>query len=56
MASDAGAFIGPLVAGGLADAASFSVAFLATAAVSGLAFVATVVMSETRDAERARPT
>jgi DHA1 family multidrug resistance protein-like MFS transporter len=56
MASDAGAFIGPLVAGGLADAASFKVAFLATAAVSGLAFVATVVMPETRDAERTRPT
>ncbi|MEO8519579.1 MAG: MFS transporter, partial [Dermatophilaceae bacterium] len=34
MASDAGAFLGPLVAGFLADAASFEVAFLATAAVS----------------------
>lgn len=52
MASDAGTFIGPLVAGLLADAASFQVAFLVTAAVSGLAFVATVVMPETRARER----
>ena len=48
MASDAGAFLGPLVAGALADAASFEVAFLATAAVSGLAFVTTLVMPETQ--------
>jgi MFS family permease len=48
MASDAGAFLGPLVAGLLADAASFEVAFLATAAVSGLAFATTLVMPETR--------
>src|SRR5665811_2338192 len=48
MASDAGAFLGPLVAGALADTASFEVAFLATAAVSGLAFVATLVMPETQ--------
>jgi MFS family permease len=47
MASDAGAFIGPLVAGLLADAASFEVAFLATAAVAGLALVMTLVMPET---------
>jgi len=47
MASDAGAFLGPLVAGLLADAASFEVAFLATAAVSGLAFATTLVMPET---------
>jgi MFS family permease len=52
MASDAGAFIGPLVAGLLADAASFEVAFLATAAVSGLAFAATLVMPETKTAQR----
>ena len=52
MASDAGAFIGPLVAGLLADAASFEVAFLATAAVSGLAFVTTLAMPETRVVER----
>ncbi|MGV8978671.1 MAG: MFS transporter [Cellulomonas sp.] len=52
MASDAGAFIGPLVAGALADAASFQVAFLATAAVSGLAFVTTVAIPETRVGER----
>jgi MFS transporter, DHA1 family, multidrug resistance protein len=48
MASDAGAFIGPLVAGFLADAASFEVAFLATAAVAGLAFATTLVMPETQ--------
>ena len=48
MASDAGAFIGPLVAGLLADAASFEVAFLATAAVAGLAFATTLVMPETQ--------
>jgi MFS transporter, DHA1 family, multidrug resistance protein len=48
MASDAGAFLGPLVAGALTDATSFEVAFLATAGVSGLAFVATLVMPETQ--------
>jgi len=48
MASDAGAFTGPLVAGALADAASFEVAFLVTAAVSGIAFATTVAMPETR--------
>ncbi|HEX7461348.1 MAG TPA: MFS transporter [Dermatophilaceae bacterium] len=52
MASDAGAFLGPLVAGALADAASFEVAFLATAAVSGLAFVTTLVMPETQQHQR----
>ena len=52
MASDAGAFIGPLVAGLLTDAASFEVAFLATAAVSGLAFATTWVMPETRRPQR----
>jgi MFS family permease len=52
MASDAGAFLGPLVAGALADAASFEVAFLATAAVSGLAFTTTLVMPETRGSPR----
>lgn len=48
MASDAGAFIGPLVAGALVDAASFEVAFLATAAVSAIAVATTVPMPETR--------
>lgn len=48
MASDAGAFLGPLIAGALADTASFNVAFLATAAVSGLAFMMTLVMPETQ--------
>ena len=52
MASDAGAFLGPLVAGLLADAASFEVAFLATAAVSGLALATTLVMPETRRVQR----
>jgi MFS family permease len=52
MASDAGAFLGPLVAGALADSASFEVAFLASAAVSGLAFLTTLIMPETR---RQRP-
>jgi MFS family permease len=52
MASDAGAFIGPLVAGLLADAASFEVAFLATAAVAGLALVMTLVMPETARPQR----
>lgn len=53
MASDAGAFLGPLVAGALADAASFQVAFLATAAVSGLAFATTLFMPETQRMEHA---
>lgn len=48
MAADAGAFLGPLVVGALADAASFEVAFLRTATVSGLAFATTLVMSETQ--------
>jgi MFS family permease len=48
MASDAGAFLGPLVAGLLADKTSFEVAFLATSAISGLAFVMTLAMPETR--------
>jgi MFS transporter, DHA1 family, multidrug resistance protein len=52
MASDAGAFLGPLVAGALADAASFKVAFLATAAISGLALATTLVMPETRPRQR----
>jgi MFS family permease len=52
MAADAGAFIGPLVAGLLADAASFEVAFLATAAVSGLAFATTLFMPETQRVRR----
>jgi len=56
MASDAGAFLGPLVAGWLADAASFQVAFLATAAVSAVAFATTLVMPETsRPKETSRP-
>ena len=52
MASDAGAFIGPLVAGLLADSASFEVAFLATAAVAGLAFATTLMMPETQPRQR----
>jgi DHA1 family multidrug resistance protein-like MFS transporter len=52
MASDAGAFIGPLVAGALTDVASFEVAFLATAVVAGLAFATSLVMPETRAVRR----
>lgn len=52
MASDAGAFLGPLVAGMLADTASFEVAFLATAGVSALALLSTLVMPETRRVQR----
>jgi MFS family permease len=52
MASDAGAFLGPLIAGLLADAASFEVAFLATAAVSGLALGSTMLMPETQPLKR----
>jgi MFS family permease len=55
MASDAGAFLGPLVAGALTDAASFEVAFLATAAVSGLALATTLVIPETRHSEKDSP-
>lgn len=54
MASDAGAFLGPLAAGALADAASFRVAFLVTAGVSALALLTTVAMPETRRVHRAR--
>jgi len=43
MASDAGAFLGPLIAGLLAAAASFEVAFLATAAVAAGAATKPVV-------------
>ncbi len=53
MASDAGAFLGPLVAGLLADAASFEVAFLATALVSGVAFLLSLTMPETQREGRA---
>ena len=52
MASDAGAFLGPLVAGLLADTASFEMAFLATAAISGVALATTLVMPETHRRDR----
>jgi MFS family permease len=52
MASDGGAFFGPLVAGALADAASFKAAFLLTATVCGLALATTLVMSETQRPKR----
>lgn len=55
MASDAGAFIGPLAVGALADVASFEVAFLVTAAVSGAALVAALAMPETRSTEAGGP-
>jgi MFS family permease len=47
MASDAGAVIGPLVAGYLSDIASYSFAFLVTAAIAGFGVVAAAVMPET---------
>ena len=46
--ADAGAFTGPLVAGRLSDLFSFRAAFLATALVSGVAFIGALVMPETR--------
>lgn len=47
MASDAGAIIGPLAAGWLADAASFQTAFAVCAAVMLLASISAVRMEET---------
>ena len=48
MSSDAGSSSGPLVAGRLSDLYSFQAAYLATACVSGVAFVAALLMPETR--------
>jgi MFS transporter, DHA1 family, multidrug resistance protein len=48
MSSDAGSSTGPLVAGRLSDLFSFRAAFLATAAVSSLALLASLLMPETR--------
>jgi MFS family permease len=47
MASDAGAIVGPLAAGWLADAASFQAAFAACAVVMLLASISAVRMEET---------
>lgn len=49
MSSDAGASTGPLVAGRLSDLYSFRAAFFATAGVSGIAFIATLLMPETKN-------
>ena len=54
MASDAGAFIGPLVGGLLADDYSFAVAFGATAAIAAVAVGAVAVMPETLPRRRAQ--
>jgi MFS family permease len=48
MASDAGTVGGPLVANHVSDVYSFRAAFLLTSAVSAVAFVATLLMPETR--------
>ena len=48
MASDAGALIGPLVAGALSDSFGFTTAFVVTALVSALSFLAVLRMPETR--------
>ena len=50
MAGDAGTFIGPLVAGLLADEFSFSTAFLVSAAVAGVGAITVAFMHETRTA------
>ncbi len=50
MAGDAGTFIGPLVAGLLADEFSFSTAFLVSAAVAGIGAITVAFMHETRTA------
>lgn len=47
MASDLGAVLGPLVAGQVSDASSFSVAFILTAAVAGTGAVLAATMPET---------
>jgi MFS family permease len=48
MSADAGTFLGPLVCGALSDGFGFRAAFLATAAVSAVAFGASLRMPETR--------
>jgi MFS transporter, DHA1 family, multidrug resistance protein len=50
MSQDAGASSGPLLAGRLSDVFSFRAAFLATAAVSAIALVGSVLMPETKPA------
>jgi len=58
MSSDAGTFIGPLVAGFLSDRYSFTAAFLASAGVSAVGLAAVASAPETRhvlDREEAPP-
>lgn len=47
MASDLGAFLGPLAAGAISDAASFATAFAVTAVVAGIGTVLAGTMPET---------
>ena len=56
MSSDAGTFLGPLVAGRLSDVFSFRVAFLATAGVSAVAVAATIAIPETGTRSKAPDT
>lgn len=58
MASDAGGISGPLIAGRLSDATSFSVAFFVTAGIAGVGAVFAALMPETlkrRAAPSAQP-
>jgi len=55
MASDAGAVVGPLVAGYLSDVASYSFAFAVTAAIAGLGALAAALMPETLKLTAAAP-
>jgi MFS family permease len=55
MASDAGAIVGPLVAGLLAQTGSFTLAFAVTAGVVAAGAVVSATMPETRRSAPARP-
>ena len=55
MAGDLGSFIGPLIAGALAQAVSYQAAFVVTAGVCGLALLAQIGAPETRTAAGAAP-
>jgi len=56
MASDAGAVVGPLVAGYLSDVSSYSFAFLVTAGIAGLGALAAALMPETLQLKASAPT
>ena len=55
MSADLGAVIGPIVAGWLADEASFSYGFVVTAGVLAVGMVAAIASSETRRSPQAPP-